>query len=95
MIVFEHTYKKQIWYCVPNPFSYAFYFSMYNVLSDFGRKGTDWRFKIIKPRKSIITFLRLSDVKVPYYNEVVCFMFIDENKAKIFSKLVKEKYEEI
>lgn len=89
-MIFEHKYKNQIWYCVTNnKNNYAYFFNVYNIIKKFGRQGDTWRYKIIKPKKSNLTLLRLSDNLVPSYNLVHCFMFKHEEDAHLFLDLTK------
>lgn len=86
-MIFEHTYKGQVWYCVPNVYNHGYFIQLHSKLKIFGKQGVKWRYKLIKPAKPNLTLLRLSDIHVPVYNLIHCFMFKYEADALTFKNM--------
>jgi hypothetical protein len=86
-MMFEHTYKGRVWYCVPNVYNHAYFIELCKTLNNFGKQGDKWRYKSIKPNRPNLTLLRLSDIHVPVYNLIHCFMFKYESDALTFKNM--------
>lgn len=88
-MIFEHIYNGYNWHCVPAN-NYIFIEIGGSVRSQFGRRGTDWRYQLVKPNKNNLTLLKLSNLAVPRYNLIYCFMFKTESDAEKMLQFIRE-----
>lgn len=86
-MIFEQTYRKQTWYCVPCEVALYFYALNQRYLTLLGPRGKLWRYQFMEPNKKNLTYLRLCGVKIPPYNKLHCLMLQHEHHADEFDKL--------